>query len=439
MRYSDETHGGAFSQPKDEVLRAVQRASESRITWPGFFDKERAGEDWLVEPIIPRNRQVVIYSKAKQGKSLLALEIAAAVATGRAVVGRPANEPERVLYFDMEMTEEDLWERLADLGYAAEDEPLLKENLAYYQLPTLPAMDTKLGGEVLMQLALDHQAVFVVIDTMSRVVQGEENQNDTWQDFYSHSGRLLKQHDITLARLDHSGKDSRKGQRGGSAKYDDPDVVFELTYTKPRVTLSTKGVSRVPWVPSQVNLIRETRPLRHTWKQDAYSDREKALADLLERLGVPAHSSKRQTKRSVDEKIAVGRLDPADIKIASASSAIWGGAVRLRRNQASSGTTSGTTPTEIPGTTTRTTAEEPLHGRGGTSAGTTENQTPQGVGTGSRLLEGNRIPPAPESTTPQPTPGDRTPDAAEAVSPIKESTWGEYLANYERLAAARPS
>jgi RecA-family ATPase len=67
----------------------------------------------------------------------------------------------------------------------------------------------------------------VVIDTLSRVVKGEENSNDTYRNFYNHTGRLLKANAIAMVRLDHAGH-SGNHSRGASAKADDVDLVYLL-------------------------------------------------------------------------------------------------------------------------------------------------------------------------------------------------------------------
>ena len=69
-------------------------------------------------------------SQARQ--ELACVDIVAAAATGRSVLGQLARDPIRILYIDLEMTEADLRERLTDLGYGPDDD---LSNLAYYQLP----------------------------------------------------------------------------------------------------------------------------------------------------------------------------------------------------------------------------------------------------------------------------------------------------------------
>ena len=122
------------------------------INWDSFWSSEAPAEDWILEPIVAAGRQTAIYSTAKTGKSLLALDIAAAGATGRSVLGFPAREPINIVYVDLEMTEADLRERLVDLGYGPEDD---LSRLSYFQLPSWPALDVELGGEILRSIAVE--------------------------------------------------------------------------------------------------------------------------------------------------------------------------------------------------------------------------------------------------------------------------------------------
>ena len=71
------------------------------IDWHELW-KQEAGEDWIVEPLIAERRGVVIYSRAKLGKSLLMLEIATAIAAATHVLGVKIGRARRVLYVDFE-------------------------------------------------------------------------------------------------------------------------------------------------------------------------------------------------------------------------------------------------------------------------------------------------------------------------------------------------
>ena len=259
-RVEAATANGNGSRAGDGNIVDVGESFPEPIDWPVFWALNDTSEDaaWLIEPILPVGRQVAAYSVPKAGKSLLFLECAAGLATGRAVLDRPAGLPVDVIYIDMEMTEDDLHERLTDLGYGPDDDLSL---LHYYLLCNLPSLDTAAGGDAVMGLVARHRAVLLVLDTMARVVRGDENEADTYRHFYRHTGRRLKEAGVTLARLDHAGHDPSH-QRGSSAKADDVDVVLRLSVDGDQVTLKATH-SRVPWVPELVKLRRGGEPFRH--------------------------------------------------------------------------------------------------------------------------------------------------------------------------------
>jgi hypothetical protein len=195
-----------------------------RIDWAALWN-EPEDEDWILEPLIPARRAVALYSAPKLGKSLLMLEVAAAVARGVPVLGvTPEQGP--VLYVDFENDPRgDVRRRLRTMGLGPAD----LDGLHYLSFPSMAAFDSPQGGAELLARAVEAGACLVVIDTVSRTIAGEENSNDTWVAFYRNTGLKLKEAGIAYVRLDHSGKDDTKGMRGGSAKSGDVDAVWQLT------------------------------------------------------------------------------------------------------------------------------------------------------------------------------------------------------------------
>lgn len=253
------------------------------IHWPDFWKRDHQTDDWLIEPIIPTGRQVAMWATHKTGKSLITLEMAAAAAAGTDCLGHKTPRPIDVIYLDLEMTEDDLEDRLSDLGYGPDSN---LDRLHYYLLPTLPALDTPAGTKAIRRLLDRHQPALVVIDTMARVVDGEENDADTYRAFYRHTGLLLKATGTALLRLDHAGKNPDQGQRGSSAKGDDVDIVWQLRAVQDGLELVRKA-ARMSWVPERVVLRRHTEPvLHHTPGIDLWPAGTRELADLLDRLGL---------------------------------------------------------------------------------------------------------------------------------------------------------
>jgi hypothetical protein len=262
------------------------------VDWPRFWAREDAGAHWWIEPIIPVGRMVVIYAQHKLGKSLLTLDMVAAMASGRSALGNPVVPAKHVTYLDLEMTEDDVHERLEDLGYGPDID---LSHLHYYSLPSLPPLDTAEGGRVLRALTRRDGSECVVIDTMAGAVEGEENAADTYRAFHRHTAQPLKADKVTVTRLDHAGKDPTKGQRGASAKGDGPDLVWELTKGPGQSLVLRRTDSRVSWVPEQVTLERNEEPLlRHVVSPYSWPAGTAETAAALTELGIGGDATTEQ-------------------------------------------------------------------------------------------------------------------------------------------------
>jgi hypothetical protein len=272
----------APGEPVDvNALRAAWiREHFPHLDWTTLWADEQ-DEEWIIEPLIPARRLIALYSAPKVGKSLLLLEIAAAIATGKGMFGYPATGlPRRVLYVDMENDPRgDTRSRLIDMGYGPEH----LDNIVMLSFPTLAFLDTPAGAAQLLAIMAVYDCEVVVIDTVSRVIGGEENENDTWLNFYRHTGLALKQAGKALIRLDHSGKDETKGQRGGSAKSGDVDAVWRLHKVSDDLFDLDCEAMRFPVTEQHLTLRRMENPLRHDVVGDGYRvKRDDLLARLAE-------------------------------------------------------------------------------------------------------------------------------------------------------------
>lgn len=263
----DHDHPAAYTLDESEpdALAEWVQANLPRIDWHELWADD-SEQEWIVEPLIPVRRLVALYSPAKTGKSLLALELAAAVSAGRKVLGQEV-QPRNVLYVDFENDpRDDIRTRLMAMGY----EPGDLERLSYLSFPALAALDSDQGGQQLMAAVKHYEAEVVIIDTVSRAVDGEENENDTWLRAYRATWLRLKQAGVACLRLDHSGKDETKGQRGGSAKTGDVDAVWKLTVIDEFQLQLHCDIARMPVGEKDLILIRQELPhLHHEVDQSA--------------------------------------------------------------------------------------------------------------------------------------------------------------------------
>lgn len=272
---------------------AIEDADEF-IDWPTFWAKERTPAEWLVEPILARGRGHAIYAKHKTGKSLVMLWMAAQLSQHDDVV---------VIYLDYEMGEEDLDERLTDLGYGPESD---LSRLRYDVIPSLPPLDQPEGGAALLHLVdVEQRAhpdahIVVVIDTIGRAVVGDENEANTFRAFHRSTGMGLKRRGVTWARLDNAGHDDAH-QRGSSSKGDDPDVIWLIKKAEDGGLTFVRDAARMSWVPAKVAVVQLRAPLRFVPGIAPAPVGTKELADLLDELGAPWDASVRAA-RSVLKK-----------------------------------------------------------------------------------------------------------------------------------------
>lgn len=260
-----------------------------RLDWTKFWEQDRSDVEWLIEPILARGRGHSFFAKQKTGKSLLLLYLSTLLVQLGYVV----------LYYDYEMSEADIYERLIDMGHGPTSD---FHRFHYDLLPDLPPLDTQHGARRLLGLVDEVQKTYpdrhmvVILDTMGRAVEGPENDADTVRAFYSHTGLALKQRGLTWARLDHAGKNLEiRTARGSSAKGDDVDVVWEIEKMDEGFQLRREA-ARMSWVPPHVKLKLEHDPLRFEVVAGLDPPGTREFVELLDGHGAARGLSVRDTR-----------------------------------------------------------------------------------------------------------------------------------------------
>jgi KaiC/GvpD/RAD55 family RecA-like ATPase len=250
---------------------------------------------FLVEPLVPAGRHMAIYGPPKVGKSLLGLDLAAAVAAGRGILGRAAGAPTTVLYFDAEMSEEDVAERTWDMGYTPDE----LSSLRYFSVPDMEPLDRPAGGTMMAELLDAFGPDLVVLDSVASLTVGAENDADTIRAYWRHTGTVLKRYGATVFRLDLSGADTNpRRPRGSTHKVGDVDAAFAVSVKGENDLVLRRTHSRMPWVPAGVALRRQSDPLRHVLV-DPERDRVAEIARLLDSLDVALDASKRDATEAL--------------------------------------------------------------------------------------------------------------------------------------------
>lgn len=268
------------------------------IDWAAL-EADQGVLEWLCEPFLPVGALVALYSPPGVGKSLLSLDVAVAIATGGQVLGVQCRQA-RTIYLDYENTGQDVKDRLHDMGRMGLEG---LQNLLYASFPTIPPLDTPEGGQALLEAVRATGAAFVVIDTVSRAISGDENEARTWLALYRCTLMPLKREGVTVLRLDHTGKDESKGQRGSSAKSGDVDLVWKLDeLVDGTAYVLTCEKHRMKLAETRLNVRREHDPLTHQVStQTVGQTKADAIRRALDDAGVPRTAGRDVCRRALDE------------------------------------------------------------------------------------------------------------------------------------------
>lgn len=224
---------GSVVDPKDLAPEAVVAAdgpgAPGATQYPlldlqALLDPERPPREWFLEDVVPRGDAVAIIAPGGVGKSLLALALAVSAVRGDSeFAGKKISQPNKILYVDMENSEDDWAERLHDLGVTQENVQELSGRFLPLSLPMLRGLDTPIGASQLVSI-LDAYGIaagdVLVLDSMQRVTEGPENDNDTIRNLYNFTSSELKRRGITVIRTDNTGWEESR-VRGSSGKRDD--------------------------------------------------------------------------------------------------------------------------------------------------------------------------------------------------------------------------
>jgi putative DNA primase/helicase len=150
------------------------------------------------------------------GKTLAALWLAHAVATGGRFLRWEAGEPRRVVYVDGEMQADAMQDRLERIaaGLPTADELIMiSADVQHRPIPSLHGRK----GQGLVEEHLEGTA-FLILDNISALFGGEENDSAAWQ--AANDWLLaLRRRGVAVLMLHHTGK---SGSQRGTSRREDP-------------------------------------------------------------------------------------------------------------------------------------------------------------------------------------------------------------------------
>ncbi len=210
--------------PRDSVEQPV--AALKSIGFDEFLAINMPPREMLLGPILPERSLAMLYASRGIGKTLLALSIGLAVASGTPLLRWCAPRQRRVLYVDGEMPLVSLQERLRAISAG------LGAIIPNDGFRVLAADNTENGlsiGSEEGQRAIDRLLSgvdLVIFDNLSTLcTNGSESASDAWVPMQSWLLKLRRQ-GIAVLLVHHAGTNGR--QRGTSRREDALDTVIAL-------------------------------------------------------------------------------------------------------------------------------------------------------------------------------------------------------------------
>lgn len=170
----------------------------------------------------------------KTGKSVLAMNLAICVATGRGFLGFEVPSPRKVLLVQQEISDPAMHDRVDKM--IVSPPPELRQNLLiprrpeqYWKLTRVP--DRDLLGKIVQDCGID----LVIFDPLSTFHDKKENDNGEMSGILEYFAQLIKKHNVGILVIHHFGKPSqvdRQGSykmRGASVLGDRPDAIIVST------------------------------------------------------------------------------------------------------------------------------------------------------------------------------------------------------------------
>ena len=223
----DDTEGGGHDTPGAEDQRQHRGFAFTPV---GELVANLRPVSWLVRGYVEADSLALVYGEPGHGKSFLAIDLAASVATGTPWHGAET-KPGAVFYIAGEghnglARRFKAWETTR--GASLTGAPL------YVSQRAAPLDDKDSAAKVLRvvdDLAAEARQApaLIVVDTLARCFGGDENSATDIGAFVANLDALRHRWNATVLVVHHSGKDSTRGARGSTALRGAVDAEYRVT------------------------------------------------------------------------------------------------------------------------------------------------------------------------------------------------------------------
>jgi Bifunctional DNA primase/polymerase, N-terminal/AAA domain/Primase C terminal 1 (PriCT-1) len=230
-----------FEQPDTEDFGSAQRDEEARgaaesgllaLNVEQLLQRATEPREYVIEPILREKDLAMIFSWRGVGKTLFALDLAYAIASGSKSLKWHAPRPRRVLYIDGELPLEVIKERVVHLVAARDKEPPSPDFLQFItpdiQSRPIPNLADAAAQQMLDSMIAEQKIEVLFIDSISTLCStGRENEAESWLPIQEWA-LTLRRRSVAVVFVHHAGKGG--AQRGTSRREDILDTVIHLVH-----------------------------------------------------------------------------------------------------------------------------------------------------------------------------------------------------------------
>jgi archaellum biogenesis ATPase FlaH len=219
---TDEASSPAI--PVDEV--AVRVISHTELMQTDY------NVEWLIDGLLPSNGLGLLTGRSNVGKTTVALQLAATLASGRGDFLHwkiPAPRRRKVLFLSLEL---ESWGMQQFAGNLSKSFPVeeLDGNLAYYPLGQPMLLSTKGGRDHLLRVCDEAEPTIIVIDSLGETCRNLQDEAESAElfDFF----KWLKNHRVATVTVHHHRKVTSENAGRARRLNDLSDVYGSVAVTK---------------------------------------------------------------------------------------------------------------------------------------------------------------------------------------------------------------
>lgn len=226
----------------EEPFTYSQLADLEQQPWASFFTPigelitDLKAPSWIIKGVIEQDCIAVVYGAPGDGKSFIAMDMAASVATGTDWHGKRTTQG-AVFYIAGEgqnglARRFKAWEIAR--GISLKDAPLAISSTPIGLDDPVSAVKVKLAVTDMAE-RLQQKPALIVVDTLARNFAGDENSSKDMSTFVRAMDSLRHHWKASILIVHHTGKDTTKGARGSSVLKAAVDTEYSVTMDENKI------------------------------------------------------------------------------------------------------------------------------------------------------------------------------------------------------------